>query len=135
MRVSKQTLIRRKLIAEGEKLWCQACRKKWGTKCILCGKPATQCHHFIPKSRCAHLRFNVNNCIQMCFSCHHRFHYTGDPRIPIEIIGWRGDEWWQDLFKKSQKVGKYATMRFIRSEVNRLRGSQTRENAPQSTKT
>lgn len=123
MKVTKQTQKRRRLVAETEELTCRIAREKRGNKCEICGKTGnTQCHHFIPKSRCLRLRFDPENIIVLCFSCHHRFHYTGDPRIPEAIIEKRGRGWWEYLAEKSKEQNRsFYSLAWIKGEQEKLK--------------
>lgn len=122
MKPSKQTIKRRKLIAETEKLWGQVVFREWGNQCELCERLASKPHHFIPKSRAQILRFDPQNGVPLCFPCHHRFHYTGDPRIIDAIIQKRGKEWKDYLFKKGNEINRsFYTLDWIKEQQNKLK--------------
>ena len=97
--VSKKRL---RHIADG--LWMQACRKKWGDKCILGLGEAGPSHHFFPKGQCAHLRYDLDNGINISEGGHFRLHSTSDPDI-IEKIKERREKiqpgWFKNLRKKA----------------------------------
>jgi len=49
-------------------------------KCLNCGKPATEIHHHIPKSICSALRYDLQNAVSLCHTCHIRCE-NGDKSI------------------------------------------------------
>lgn len=65
-------------------------------KCLICGSEYSCLHHFFPKSRSSVLRYNWENCIPICQG-DHLAHHTGDPRIHIEVIKIKGQEWFDKL--------------------------------------
>jgi len=54
--------------------------------CVNCGKQATLRHHFFAKSLSSGLRHDIKNGISLCWSCHTRFHATGDPNIYEKMV-------------------------------------------------
>jgi len=122
MRASKQTIKRRRLVVETEKLWGEVVFKLWGDRCEICGKPASKPHHFIPKSRCLALRFDPQNGVPLCFPCHNRFHYTGDPRITEKIIQKRGEKWKKYIFSKAEEINpSFYTIKWIKEQREKLK--------------
>ncbi len=83
-------------------LWRKKCDKLWFeiliTKtplCEVCGKTATQIHHFIPKSLSSFLRYDLLNGISLCVGCHFAHHSKADPNITAAIISIRGKKWFE----------------------------------------
>ena len=74
--------------------------------CEVCGKPAQCRHHFFPKSTSSALRYDWNNLIPICQGCHMQHHSAGNPRIHATIIRKRGQEWFDDLNKRSRETIK-----------------------------
>ena len=97
---SKSTLRKK-----ADKLFSQACFKKWGSVCTACGREATATHHFFPKSGSAYLRYNLLNGVPLCYGCHIiKIHTQGDPET-LEIIKQsRGQDWYDNL-KALKKKG------------------------------
>jgi hypothetical protein len=88
----------KRLRAKCDKLFSQACFKKWGNKCPICGREATATHHFIPKSISAYLRYEVLNGVPLDYICHIiRIHSQGDPQALEAIIKVRGATWYEGL--------------------------------------
>ena len=74
--------------------------------CLVCGKVATQAHHFFPRSSSFRLRFYPLNLISLCQSCHFAHHTKSDPRIHIIIKEKMGIEWYNDLLGKRDEILK-----------------------------
>lgn len=82
----------KKLTIQVKQLCSHICRKMWGGKCAVCGKPGTAAHHFFGWKACAVLRFTLNNLIWLCYYCHigkvHQQGLTEPVRVKIiERIG------------------------------------------------
>ncbi len=71
-------------------------RKRY-SECEICGKPISCLHHFFPKSISSRLRYEWDNLIPICVSCHFKHHSTFNPSIHAEIIKKRGQEWYDEL--------------------------------------
>lgn len=63
---------RKKLVAELDKLWAQAVARLWGGLCAMCGRAGTQSHHFFGKKSCPSVRWDIDNGLLLCFTCHIR---------------------------------------------------------------
>jgi 5-methylcytosine-specific restriction endonuclease McrA len=102
----------------------KACFRKWGDKCLVCGKEATQVHHFVPKSISAYLRYNVLNGITLCYYCHIiRIHRQGDPLVYEAIIKKRGQAWFKKLKKlkvEGEKKGGYLNANYYQKKIKEL---------------
>jgi 5-methylcytosine-specific restriction endonuclease McrA len=95
--------------------------EEWGYECSVCGEKATQVHHFFPKGRFGHLRYDIDNGVPICQSCHFKHHHIGDPRINQEIIDVRGMKWYRELEKKSKKKPtSYQTIAWYKDNIKRL---------------
>jgi 5-methylcytosine-specific restriction endonuclease McrA len=90
--------------------------------CENCGGKATQCHHFFPKRNFGHLRYDDDNAISLCASCHMGIHHRGDPTINETIIKNRGNKWYEALKKKAfnRPKGTYITVGWYREQIKRL---------------
>ena len=75
------------------------------SKCFVCGKETSCGHHYIPKSRSLYLRWDLDNIIPLCVSCHFN-HHNGDPHPHFIVIKKKGFDWHSNLKKKSIKVFK-----------------------------
>lgn len=66
-------------------------------KCIVCGAPTSEMHHYIEKSKSLYLRWDKRNLVPLCRSCHMRHHFSGDPRIVQQILRVKGNEWADEI--------------------------------------
>lgn len=77
-------------------------------KCF-CGKPYSNLHHHIPKSRSSNLRYSLENGVPICAGCHFQ-HHNGDTRIAYKYIPYMkklyGKDWESKLVKESVKIIK-----------------------------
>ena len=87
------------------RLWAECALGKWGNVCC-CGESAHCFHHFIPKSRCNNLRYDIMNAVPVCKACHWVLHSSPDTlkRRAVEntIIETRGMEWIECIDRKSK---------------------------------
>jgi len=65
--------------SDEHKAWSNAVRSRDGFTCQLCGgKPkrrkSIHAHHIVPFAKSAALRFDVNNGVTLCRTCHRRVH-------------------------------------------------------------
>jgi 5-methylcytosine-specific restriction endonuclease McrA len=74
-------------------------------KCLVCNKKMSCLHHFYPKSKSANLRYDLDNCIPICNSCHLQ-HHTGNPDIHATVINKLGKDWYKKLRAKRLKPHK-----------------------------
>ena len=74
--------------------------------CEVCGMPLSCLHHFVKKSQSNRLRYDKDNLIPICNSCHFKIHITDDPSIEATIIRKRGWKWYDQLMKKKHEMVK-----------------------------
>ena len=85
--------------------------RKLYPRCFVCGQE-TQCgHHFIEKSKSNRLRYELENIIPVCLSCHskihNRFSYSlGAYDIIDFIIKKKGRKWFNKLQKLRHELVK-----------------------------
>lgn len=72
--------------------------------CVICGKRATDPHHFIKRSLCKHLQLDLDNIVSLCRGCHSRLEWTGDPEMNAKIEARRPKGWAEGLYKKRRQV-------------------------------
>jgi len=94
------------MISQADKLYQQKYLQLNPT-CLICGKPAHCIHHFIYKSHSKALRYDENNGISICISCHSRHHLSGDPYIVATILKVKGQEWNNSLQEKRKERVKF----------------------------
>jgi len=92
---------KKKLKREADKLFYQVCLLK-NPKCLLCGRPANQVHHFFPKSRYAHLRYELDNGISLCQACHFQLTHV-DKSLSGKIVALKSKRWYNKLEKKAKQ--------------------------------
>ena len=118
-----------KLRDRADGLWKEFIFKKYGDRCVVCGKPAVHPHHFYPKGLYGHLRYSLRNGVPLCFHCHFSRHHKGDPKINQKIIEVRGKRWYNKLTDKAyvrpqysyQTVGYYEkTIQVLTREIKKL---------------
>ena len=66
-------------------------------KCIVCGAPTSEMHHYIEKKKSLFLRWDKRNIVPLCRNCHCRHHFSGDPRIVQQILRVKGNKWADEL--------------------------------------
>jgi len=71
--------------------------RKQRKRCEVCNNSAQVLHHFVPKSVSSRLRYDWDNLIFLCNSCHFKHHTVGDPKIHARIIDYRGKGWYEEL--------------------------------------
>ena len=82
-------------------VWKEKGKKKWGTKCEICGsKKCVQYHHFFPKKQYKVLMFDVDNCVPLCRSHHFQLERLKRFDIIYNIIIDRGMKWLKKLYFK-----------------------------------
>lgn len=114
----KRTPIRRISKSETAKLQAKCDRlltpimKKLHPKCEVCGSDTEVAHHWIEKSRSNNLRYNIENLVPLCHSCHAKIHnrfgnsITGSLDVADIIRAKRGEEWYNRMKVEGQKVIK-----------------------------
>jgi hypothetical protein len=58
--------------------WSVEVRQRANFKCEICGNPATESHHIIPKIVNAFSALDPDNGISVCKACHHEFLHTDE---------------------------------------------------------
>lgn len=76
-------------------------------KCLLCGGQTQVAHHHVHKSKSLALRYDLDNLINLCHSCHFKLHFN-ESYWASKIVEIKGMDWFQDLDKRKNKlmVGK-----------------------------
>lgn len=75
-------------------------------RCLVCGQPTSEMHHYIPKSQSLYLRWDFRNLIPLCRGCHWAHHKKGDPRIAQVILQKKGNDWADELEIDRRKTFK-----------------------------
>lgn len=88
--------------------------------CEVCGLTRAHCcHHVVYKSRSNYLRYNPENLVRICNSCHDLHHRTGDPKILGTIIKKRGIEWYTKL-EQQRDIHQKLTVEHLRQIIKEL---------------
>lgn len=113
---------KQKLRSQADRLWFNAIFKKYGTQCEICPTKASQAHHFYPKGLYGHLRYDLDNGIQICKGHHFAHHHKADTSVHLKIIDKRGQVWLNNLRSKAHKRSKtsYLTLLYYRNIIKEL---------------
>ncbi|MFA5442057.1 MAG: hypothetical protein WC288_01965 [Candidatus Paceibacterota bacterium] len=97
MNIKEERQTKKELEKEASKLWQIACSLKWGNKCEVSGNPASTFHHFIYRSRCKAMTYDVMNGVPVSKEIHNIIHFSryDDQRYEVlnKIIKKRGEDW------------------------------------------
>ena len=88
---------------KADKLWYDLYIKP---ECEVCENKSVQCHHYYYKSSYPHLRYDEDNAVSLCLSCHFLLHHKDPKTIEREIVKKRGKAWFERLEKKAQDKPK-----------------------------
>ena len=92
----------------------------YGRGCLVCSGTLSCLHHYIPKSRSTHLRYNLKNGIPICQSCHFKLH-NSDPTIQNEINRIKGDDWIKEIEAEYRKgIGMSAGVTYYKEMYKKL---------------
>lgn len=126
---------------EADDLWRLAVDKKWGVWCEVSpafGKKQKRAnrHHFFPKGRYGHLKFDVDNGVPLTYHFHMLHHQHSDPIVHAIIRKKRGERWYQDLLKKAEekKPPSYKTKVWYEKQVEKLKAFLYDEEVNKETK-
>jgi len=110
-----------KLDRDAKKLWQIACYMRWGRRCGCCDGGINTVHHFFPKSQCGILKFDTDNGVPICISCHFKHHKLSDPTIHFRIIARRGESWYNALEERSKnKRTSFVGVKFYKESIEAL---------------
>ena len=90
-------------------------------RCLVCGKPYTCLHHYYPKSLSSVLRYDWDNCIPICQSCHFEHHTKGNPDIHNKVNEVKGKEWLADLKLKKKTISIKESIGYYENIINNLK--------------
>lgn len=93
--------------------------KKMFPKCMLCGADTQVAHHHVHKSQSTRLRYEIDNLIPLCNSCHLALHMN-ESYHASRIVEKRGLDWWKRLDKMKHEIVK-ADRFFYQQNYERLK--------------
>ena len=114
---NKKQLLR----AKADKLWYSKYTK---SHCEVCGSNEFVVgHHFYFKGNYGHLRYDKNNCVSLCKSCHFILHHQDQKKIEEVIIEKKGKAWYNKIKKKSREkpAGSYQTISWYQEQIEKLK--------------
>ena len=87
--------------------------------CEVCGQPMSCMHHYFPKSMAGGLRYEWDNLIPICQSCHFS-HHNGNPVIHATILAKRGQAWHDRLLEIKKKYVQSDTIGYYKGIIESL---------------
>lgn len=88
-------------------------------KCLLCNNPTQVAHHHIHKSKSTRLRYEINNLVPLCHSCHLALHMN-ESYHASRIVEIRGLDWFRDLERMKNEIVK-ADVLWYSKQLGKLR--------------
>lgn len=108
----------KRLRNKADKLLQQVVRSQ-NSYCIICGKYICCGHHYFPKSTSTNLRYDLDNLIPICASCHFS-HHNGNPEIHNTVNNIKGEKWVKDITKK-RHIQVKPTIEWYEEQIEKLR--------------
>ena len=100
---NKQYAKIKRLRKEADRLYQEVCLKL-NPLSMVSGKKAEVTHHFVPKSLCMALRYDVANGITLTNGEHFQHHTQGDPEIFQGMTANKSPEWFEYIKSKRQEI-------------------------------
>lgn len=80
--------------------------------CLLCGRQTEVAHHHVHKSKSTRLRYELDNLINLCTSCHCKLHQN-ESYWASKIVDIKGMDWFKKIDKLGQEIVKADVHWFI----------------------
>lgn len=74
-------------------------------RCLLCNNPTQVAHHHVHKSKSFVLRYDFDNLINLCHSCHLALHMD-ESYYASKIVSIKGLNWFSGLEKRKNQILK-----------------------------
>lgn len=87
-------------------LWKLCVKLSQGEKCIICNNDPIDCHHIIPKSQGASLKYDIKNGVPLCKGCHRFKIHNGDPIATEKVLEYIGEQRWNYLKTRKNEIVK-----------------------------
>ena len=111
----------KKLRQEADRLWGLACQKKWKDRCSICNGLLNCVHHYFPKGLYGHLRYDLDNGVPICASCHFKIHSRHDTDIIMKVRDIRGERWYEELRTRAHNNPlSYRGVKWYKENIERL---------------
>ncbi len=106
----KKVTSRQRLIKSIDSLCSDICLLESDFTCLMCGKPASQTHHFFPKGSHGNVRFDMRNHCALDYGCHiMRVHSAGEvEELRDKLIAKIGKEEFDEMKTEAYKVGDFS---------------------------
>ena len=88
-------------------------------RCLLCGGQTQVFHHHKHKSSSTRLRYEIENGIPLCNSCHYKLHQN-ESYWASKIVDIKGLDWFRKLDKLGTEIVK-ADVHFYLAQYERLK--------------
>ena len=109
----KKARLRRKADRLYQKIGREVYEKKG---CLICRGKYSCLHHYIGKDLCFALRYDLENGVPVCHSCHMGIEFRKDPWYNNQIIRKKGQEWADKLESKRRKKVNY-TLEYMKNII------------------
>ena len=130
-RAKAEKRLKKDLIREADALWHQVIIKKWGNTCFFhnTGKEAHAHqrevrfgHHIKPKGLYSHLRYDLDNGLNVCWPCHYKLEKV-DRSMMLDVGKKRGEAWLQRLEKKAKlkPPPSYFNVAYLKRAIQKLK--------------
>ena len=126
-----ERLLKKRLQKEADQLWHLAIKKKWGNICFFhkSDKEAFAhqkffkfAHHIKPKNLYPHLRYDLDNGLNVCWPDHYKLEKV-DRSMMNDVVAERGKVWYNRLEKKAKgkPIGSYLTISYYQDKIKELK--------------
>ena len=114
---------KKKTEREALKLWKSIVLERFPL-CVACKeRRSVDPHHYYYKSSYGFLKFDLDNGVGLCGTCHSALHFGGDPKKKTDKIDKNMPKGWkQKLKKKSQNApqGTYKNLTWLEAQYKKL---------------
>jgi len=128
--LKKEKILKKKLEKEADKLWHEAGKLKWGDTCFFHNsdkkgnahsRKVRFGHHIKAKSLYPNMRYNLDNFLNVCWSCHYKLEKV-DRSMILDVIVKRGKKWYNVLEREAKKKIKpsFKNIEWYKKNIKRL---------------
>ena len=93
--------------------------KQQNPRCLLCNHETEVAHHHVHKSKSTILRYDLDNLINLCHSCHLALHHN-ESYYASKIVDLKGLDWFRNLESKKNQIIK-ADIHWYQEQYDRLK--------------